>query len=285
MNIDGMLNMVFLLIGYGYLGTTSLLFCIQRKLQYFPDRHEYQSQKADKHIQFSARASDGVLLKGIYLPRLREGISHTLTILHLHGNAGNIYHRLTWATGIQQNFGCAVVLLDYRGFGGSMGSINETGLVLDALAGVDWITQNVSTSKGIVLHLESIGSAIGLKALPRLGAELRGCVIEGGLTSCIEIAGDLFPFLPVRFLMKDGWEETCHSAQEYTRNIDVLSLHGALDQIVPLRYGRNLFRALGSSTKTMRVFPCGGHNDLSSQPGYVDALKAFYSTISKTVVN
>ena len=114
---------------------------------------------------------------------------------------------------------------------------------------------------------------------------MRGCVIEGGLTSCIEIAGDLFPFLPVRFLMKDGWEETCHSAQEYTRNIDVLSLHGALDQIVPLRYGRNLFRALGSSTKTMRVFPCGGHNDLSSQPGYVDALKAFYSTISKTVVN
>jgi len=284
MNTDGTLNAVLLLIGYGYLGITSLIFCTQRKLQYFPDHHEYHLQKVDKYTHFTARASDGVILKGVYLPRVREGVFNTLTLLHLHGNAGNVFHRIPWATGIQRNFGCGVVLLDYRGFGGSMGAINEAGLVLDAIAGVDWITQNLSASEEIVLHLESIGSAVGLKALPKLGAQLRGCVIEGGLPSCIEIAQDLFPFFPVKFLMKDGWGETCYSAQENTRNIDVLSLHGALDQIVPLHFGRKLFHALGSSKKTMHVFPRGGHNDLSSQPGYIGALKAFYSTGTKTVV-
>jgi fermentation-respiration switch protein FrsA (DUF1100 family) len=274
------LRSTFLFLGYGYLGIISLTSFMQRKLQYFPDHREYQTGNPDNYLHFNACASDGVTLKGIYLPRIDCGDFSSLTILHLHGNAGNIYHRLTWATNLQQKFGCGVVLMDYRGFGGSAGFISEQGLILDAIAGVEWIAKNLSGAHKIVLHLESIGSAVGLNALSKFDSTIKGCVIEGGLTSCVELAEYLFPFLPIKYLMKDRWAGTCKSAQEFGNNIPFLSMHGALDQIVPSSFGRSLFNSVGSPDKIFRFFPRGGHNDLMFHPGYFHALKKFYSNLN-----
>ena len=152
--------------GYAYLGSLCVAYLYQRKLQYFPDRSEYGiADDSCRFTHFVTETEDGVELKGIYVAPNPGKQFSSLTLLHLHGNAGNIYHRLHWANSVHKRFGCGIVLLDYRGFGGSSGQISESGLILDANAGVDWIVKISKSSCIIALHLESIGSAVAKQLL------------------------------------------------------------------------------------------------------------------------
>ena len=56
--------------------------------------------------------------------------------LFLHGNAGNVTHRIDHAHAIVMA-GSAILVIDYRGYGKSNGHPGETGLYLDADAGYD----------------------------------------------------------------------------------------------------------------------------------------------------
>ena len=52
------------------------------------------------------------------------------------------------------------MLLDYRGYGKSEGEPSEKGLYLDAEAAYDWIVAHGYTPKQIVIHGESLGTAV-----------------------------------------------------------------------------------------------------------------------------
>ncbi len=52
-----------------------------------------------------------------------ERLSEAPTVLFLHGNAGNIGHRLLNAKGIYSCLGCNVFMLEYRGYGHSDGCV------------------------------------------------------------------------------------------------------------------------------------------------------------------
>ena len=56
------------------------------------------------------------------------------TLLYLHGNAGNIGHRLLNVKGLIDKAKVNVCLLEYRGYGRSDGSPAEDGLYNDAQA-------------------------------------------------------------------------------------------------------------------------------------------------------
>jgi len=273
--------------GYAYIGSCCFAFLFQRKLQYFPDRSEYRIAGGScENIHFETETADGVKLKGIYIAPDPEKHFCEFTILQLHGNAGNIYHRFNWAMLVHKRFGCGIVLLDYRGFGASSGRISENGLILDAHAGVDWIKKLSPISCTIVLHLESIGTAVALNISANLCTrpEVKGVVVEGGLCSCEELAQELFPFLPVCYILKDKWTGVRKAASELSHLSHFMSLHGATDEIVPLSHGRELFESVASRNKILRCFPRGGHNDLSGHPGYFGSLNAFYSKLLGPVV-
>lgn len=268
--------------GYAYLGSVCVAYVYQRKLQYFPDRSEYGiADDSCRFTHFVTETEDGVELKGIYVAPNPGKQFSSLTLLHLHGNAGNIYHRLHWANSVHKRFGCGIVLLDYRGFGGSSGQISESGLILDANAGVDWIVKISKSSCIIALHLESIGSAVALNVSANVckRSEVKGSVVEGGLCSCLELAQELIPFFPVRYILKDKWTGVREAASQLSHSSYFMSLHGAIDDIVPLRHGRGLFGSVASGYKIFRCFPRGGHNDLISHPGYFGCLHSFYSKL------
>ena len=83
----------------------------------------------------------------------------------------------------------------------------RSGLILDANAGVDWIVKVSVSSCIIAPHLESIGSAVALNVSANVckRPEVQGIVVEGGLCSCMELAQELIPILPVRYILKDKW--------------------------------------------------------------------------------
>ena len=275
--------------GCGYVSVCTLAFVFQRRLQYFPTKEHPPRVTTLPEVcqgieEFSVRTEDGLLLQGWHWPAPPSGKHAKVSLLQLHGNAGSRHNRLYWAHHTRSKLGCAVTLLDYRGYGGSEGSATESGMIKDGKAGIQWAaTRAAESGSKLVLHLESIGSAAGLNAAAGLregggatGIAIAGIVVEGGLSSCVEIAQKLFSFLPLTLLMKDKWDGTCAAATSLDPDMPFMSMHGDHDEIVPLWCGRKLFDSV-QGRKVWKEFKRGGHNNLMEQPGYFEALDNFYT--------
>ena len=86
------------------------------------------------------KSKDSTRLHIFFVKQVTEALTASSpTILYLHGNAGNIGHRLMNVKGLVQMLGCNVCLLEYRGYGHSDGSPHEEGLYLDAQAALEYL--------------------------------------------------------------------------------------------------------------------------------------------------
>ena len=209
------------------------------------------------------------------------GAKHAdVTLLQLHGNAGSRHNRLYWAHHIRSRLGVGVALLDYRGYGGN--SVTEKGMILDGVAGHPPGRRRARGAKKLVLHLESIGSAAGSRRRRAAGddAGVDGIVVEGGLSSCVEIAAKPFSFLPVRALMKDKWAGTCAAAAALRPEQPFMSMHGDRELICRSGCLAPAARSV-RGRKVWKEFKKGGHNNLMEKPGYFEALDEFYEQYVK----
>ena len=117
-----------------------------------------------------------------------------------HGNAGNIGHRIPIARVLEENSGCGILMLEYRGYGLSSGTPNEEGLIIDAQAGLDYIRQNKRTQGGkIIVYGQSLGGAVGIQLVAKNqeAGDIAGLILENTFTSmkkliprCVKTVGD-----------------------------------------------------------------------------------------------
>lgn len=103
-----------------------------------------------------------------------------------HGNAGNIGHRVPIAKILEENSGCSVLMLEYRGYGMSTGTPNEKGLMIDAQTGLDWIRNSKETKENkIVVYGQSIGGAVAIQLVAKNqeAGDVIGLILENTFTS------------------------------------------------------------------------------------------------------
>src|SRR3989338_4815908 len=83
-------------------------------------------------------------------------------VLYLHGNAGNISHRLEKILMFHE-LGLNVFIIDYRGYGKSQGKPTEDGLYQDALAAYEYLKtrKDVNTDK-IIAYGDSLGAVAAI---------------------------------------------------------------------------------------------------------------------------
>src|SRR5690606_37086041 len=130
--------------------------------------------------------NDGKNLSAYYIRGPRGGPNSNLTVLMFHGNAGNIGHRLPIARMIINYVGCNVFSLEYRGYGLSTGSADESGLHIDAQTTLDYLRSRAETSSHkIVIYGQSLGGAVGIRlAAKNQGAgDIVGLILENTFLS------------------------------------------------------------------------------------------------------
>ena len=182
-------------------------------------------------------------------------------------------------------------VLDYRGYGGSEGSPTEAGFYQDGAAAVAWVKERQQAAaaaagahgpprRRLVLWGESIGTGVALS----LAAEADAVVIEGGFSSAVDLGAAAYPWLPVRWFMLDKFLNT-RWAEQLPREMPVLMVHGALDDIAPLRLSRKLFAALPERRRRFVEFARAGHNDLPyhDPAEYVRAVGSFLGELGEEV--
>ncbi len=221
-------------------------------------------------------AADGTRLHGWHIPANADSgaLRPRLTVLLLHGNAGNISHRLDKLE-ILRNLGVDVLILDYRGYGESEGRPDEAGTYRDARAGYEYlISTHGLDPRAIVLLGESLGSAVAADLAAK--AEVGGLVLEESFTSLAEVAQGMFPVLPVRWVIRNRYDTLERIGRV---RAPVLILHSRDDEYFPFHHAERLAAAAREATV---VELKGGHNDafLVSGPVYRQGLAAFFATVT-----
>ncbi|CAK41522.1 uncharacterized protein An13g01220 [Aspergillus niger] len=129
---------------------------------------------------------DGESLHALFIRPSRKRIGQNITVLMFHGNAGNIGHRIPIAKVLQDVLGCNVLMLEYRGYGLSTGTPDETGLKVDAQTGLEYIQQRPETRDSkIVVYGQSLGGAvaINLVANNQGNGAIAGLILENTFLS------------------------------------------------------------------------------------------------------
>jgi len=257
----------FLLMGIvAYALFVAFLYLTQDRLFYFPTSTLVTSP--DRHglayDDVELVAEDGVALHGWFVPAAEA----RATLLFFHGNGGNISHRID-SLKIFHELDLSVFILSYRGYGRSGGRPSEAGTRLDATAAWRYLREErgIPASR-IVVFGRSLGAAVAAELAVR---ETPGAVIlESPFTSAADLGAEVYPWLPVRRLIRHEYEVL---GRVEAIDAPVLVVHSRDDEIAPFEHGRRIADAAGAPLLELR----GGHNDafLRSRAEYLRGLREF----------
>lgn len=259
-----------------YLVLLILVYAGQARLLYLPNLNGpgLAATPADIGLAYEdvhLETSDRVTLHGWFVPE--PGSRRVL--LHLHGNGGNISHRLALIE-LLHELGVSVLLIDYRGYGLSGGQPDEAGTYRDAEAAWRWLIERRGyAGADIVVLGHSLGAAVAAHLAQTV--QPGGLVLEAPFTSVPDIAAHHYGYFPVRRLARFRY-----ATVEYVRNArtPVLVLHSPADDVVPIAQGRRVFEA-ANEPKTFIELP-GGHNEvlLRGREEYAEALRRFLAGLA-----
>jgi len=248
------------LAALGYAVVVALMFFGQSSMLHLPNVPGRALMATPERIgleyeDVNFQAADGTRLHGWYVPA--AGAERTL--LFLHGNAGNISHRLD-SLRIFNDLGLNVFIIDYRGYGQSEGRPSEPGLHADALAALRYLEDERGvTPAEVVAFGRSLGGAVA--ACLAAKEPVAALILESTFISVPELAAELYPWLPVRQLARLQYNalaclEEGAEQDDGGRRIPTLVVHSPDDDIVPFRHGQVLAAAAGAELLELR----GDHN-------------------------
>lgn len=244
---------------------------LQRKMIFFPTS-DLAYTPADLGLAYEdvrLQTSDGVTIHGWMVPCDASDV----TLLFLHGNAGNIGDRVENVRRLHE-IGLQVFILDYRGYGLSEGSPSEQGLYKDAQAAYAYLLSRDDVNKErIAIFGRSLGGAVAVDLASRVPC--RRLILESTFTSAADMAGHILPILPIGRLVTERFD----SASKIDKvRAPLLQFHGTQDEIVPYQLGRKL-HALAPDPKEFVPIPGATHNDTYFVGGrtYFEKIRSFLS--------
>ena len=190
---------------------------------------------------------------------------HKGIIYYLHGNAGSLRN---WGY-VAKLFLLAdydVLMIDYRGYGKSTGTLSEAALLSDALSIYHSLTKEYDESL-IHIYGRSIGSSMATYVASM--GNPAACILEAPFYSMYDLANHHFPWLipwVIRYPLR---------TDKYIRNIKapVYIFHGTGDEIIYYRSSEKLAQLLSPPSQ---FFPVkgGGHNNLKDYDEYTKKLSS-----------
>jgi len=270
-----MLTSIVTVVVAAYVALALVLYAFQPRFIYFPERRLDATPAAlglDYH-DVSIDTRDGLKLHGWFIPaRNPRG-----AVLFLHGNAGNISHRLDTIE-IAHALNMSMLIIDYRGYGRSEGEPDERGTYEDAFAARQYLIDFHGFSpEQLVVHGRSLGGAIATWLASEHSHA--GLIIESSFTSVRDMARHYYPFFPASLLVRIRYPTAQHIARV---NCPLLIMHSPHDEIVPYEHGVRLFETATAQKWFMDLR--GGHNDgfLLTGEVYRERLNRFLAEVVAT---
>lgn len=268
-----MLKLVVVIVA-GYSLLVAAVYLMQGRMLYLPGvpGRTLELTPANAGMEYEdvwLETSDGVRLHGWFVPGQSDRV-----LLFFHGNAGNISHRIE---SIRQflELGLSVMIIDYRGYGQSGGSTSERGIYRDADAAWNYL-RDARGENDIVVFGRSLGASVAARLAAR--QQPSALIVESSFTSVPDIAQELYPWLPARWLSR-----LRHATHAYIKDVScpVLVVHSRDDEIIPFHHGEAIYAAAPEPRTLLELK--GTHNDafIRDERVYLDGLRKFLATLSQ----
>lgn len=236
-----------------YVTVLAYLYFFQRNMIYVPERNmgkpeEYGLLHVD---ELRLETADNITITAWHSP---PPSPNAPTLVYFHGNAGKLADR-SEKLGLFIQQGLGLMALSYRGYGNSGGKPTELGLYDDARTVMNYLLDHGTSVENIILYGESLGSGVAVQMATEYKA--KALVLEAPYTSISRRAAEIYPYIPVRFLLKDHF----NSIEKITHiHSPLLIFHGELDPTIPIAHGKELF-ATATVLKEMKIYPEVGHTE------------------------
>ena len=261
---------IILIIFLVYFFILVFLYFYQRNLLYHPNENNYSGDQISVDIKkVKILTSDKIELIGWYH---EKNIKNLKTLLFFHGNAGSLenrIHKLNHFKEMDINF----LIIAWRGFSGNKGKPSEKGLYDDGQSAINWLKNNGLDEKNLILYGESLGTGVATHLAQN--KNFAGIILETPFTSMIDAAKTFYPYIPVKLLLKDKFEN-----QKKIKNINlpILIMHGEVDQIVPFSMGKKIYEI--ANEPKYSYFTKYDNHMMEFDERLVNAIKSFIESLN-----
>ncbi len=250
-----------------YLGVIGLLLYLENRLVYHPRpaAKGWVPPPIDDIQEVFLDSADGNRLCAWWLPC--PGSERSL--LYLHGNAGNLSDRGDSIIKLRKHLDTSVLIVDYPGYGKSAGEPSEAGCYLAADAGYDYLVNpQMRDPKKLIVFGASLGGGVAVDLATR--KPHHALVVVKSFTSLPDVGGKMFPWIPVRWIMRNQFRSIDKIGTLHT---PVFIAHGDRDTIIPFEQSEVLFKA-ATEPKAFLNLKGQDHND-SFPLEFFEELQAF----------
>lgn len=246
-----------------------LYFLLQERFLFVasPLQLKYTFELASEFEEIFLESTDGGNIHALLI-RSRESRG---LILYFHGNTGNMQR---WARVAEEltTYDHDVLVVDYRGFGKSLGRRTQQTLYDDAQRIYKHALELCPESK-LVVYGRSLGSGLAVKvASDNNPSKL---VLETPYANMIDVAFYHFPFLPIRYLLRFPFR-----SDKYIGKVKcpITIFHGTRDRMVPYKSGLKLYEMIAEGVDhNMITIPRGRHSNLSEFPLFREKMSDYLS--------
>lgn len=266
-------SLIFILIASWVLLSIFIYF-YQPNLIYFPHKEIEVTPELISldYEEVTLTTSDGIELNAWWI----ENPDARATLLFLHGNAGNISHRLN-SLEIFYKLGLSVLIIDYRGYGKSRGKPSEQGTYIDAETAWTYLSNEKNIPpENIIIFGRSLGGAIAARLAEKHPSA--ALIMESSFTAISDIGKHYYPYLPTSLLARIKYPSI-----DKISNVTspVLIIHSHDDEIIPYQHGEELYEAAKEPKSFLDIN--GGHNDgfIMSKDKYINGIDHFITNILK----
>lgn len=263
------------LLAASYLAVVGGMYIFQRSILYVPNQATPSpaASGVPEMAPITLETADGLHLMSWYQP----AETGRRTIVYFHGNAGHIGYRGDKARPYL-NAGYGMLLVSYRGYGGNPGKPSEDGLYADGRAAIHFLADRGVAPGELAFYGESLGTGVAVQmALEQARASnpVAGVILEAPFTSAVDVGARHYPWLPVRWLMKDQFDSRSKIAEIQT---SLLIVHGGRDRVIPIDFGEALYAVAGEPKESLWISDAG-HDNLDAF-GASEKILTFLGTLS-----
>jgi hypothetical protein len=250
-----MLTLILIAMAVAYIGLCVALYAMQRSFQYFPTPRRLGATQLAGTFQ-----SGDALLQLTVRPHAGPG-----AVLYFGGNGEDVSSSVAplMAAFPERE----IVMLHYRGYGGSAGRPTEADIAADAAGLFDKVH---AEHPDVIVVGRSLGTGVAARlASTRPVSRL---VLVTPYDSLLGIAERQFPFFPVKYLLIDKYESWRYVSRI---TVPVLILAAEKDEVIPAASTEALRARFPAGQVTTVMVPGASHNTIGDDPLYVRSLAAF----------